>query len=236
MTPESWRRVDEWWSELFGVPTSMLWRDDLVVGMHAGLGDYPGVFVAERRGHVHVSLPEWVTPARVRELEHVGPDALTGRAFWETWSSEEMVVLGPAVHAFTDGEPIDVTDSGTDVLLATVDDLDGLRAAVSEEDWEEGGFTHVEGPVHALVQDDRVVAAAHLSSYLGGSTDLGVLVRPDARGRGLGTLVGCAATRTAVRTRGLARWRARVDNAPSRALSRALGFEDYCTQLAVRPG
>ncbi len=238
MTPDSWRRVDEWWSDLFGVPATMLWRDDIVVGLHAGLGDYPGFFVAERDGRVHVSLPDGVTAAQVRELEAVAPTALMTRDFWDQWSvTADMVVLGPAVHAFTDVEPDIDADLLADVVVLTTDDLDSLRGAVGDDEWDEGGFAHVEGPVHALLSGDAddVVAAAHLSGFLGGAADLGVLVHPDARGRGLGALVGGAATCSAVRTLGLARWRARVDNAPSRALSRALGFEDHCRQLAVRP-
>jgi RimJ/RimL family protein N-acetyltransferase len=235
VTPETWHRVASWWSDLFGAPLTTLWRAPVTLGMHAGLGDYPGVFVVERHGHVQVSLPDWVTDADVRELERELPAVLASREFWATWSpTTDMTVLGPAVHAFTDREP-DVVASTEDVEQVTADDLSTLRDAVTDEDWEESGFDHADGLVHAVLHDDRVVAAAHLSAFLGGAGDVNVLVAPTARGHGLGAVVGSAATRSVVRTQGLARWRARVDNAPSRALSAALGFEDFCRQLAVRP-
>jgi hypothetical protein len=235
MSPDTRHDVDRWWSDLFGVPVSMLWRETVTVGMHAGLGDYPGVFVAERHGSVPLSLPDWVTPDQVRLLESQDASALLSRDFWATWrGGDDVVVLGPAVHAFTDSEP-DLGDQQPEVVLLTVDDLSTLRAAVTDEDWEESGFAHAEGTVHAVLQDDEVVAAAHLAGFLGGAADVNVLVAPDGRGRGLGRSIGGAATRSAVRQQGIARWRSRVDNAPSRALSAALGFEDYCRQLAVRP-
>jgi hypothetical protein len=235
VTPESRHRVASWWSDLFGAPLVTLWRAPVTLAMHAGLGDYPGVFVVERHGHVQVSLPDWVTSAHVRELEHETPALLASREFWASWTpTSDMVVLGPAVHAFTDREPDDLA-SADDVVQLTADDLRTLRDDVADEDWEESGFDHADGPVHAVVHDDRGVAAAHLSGFLGGAGDVNVLVARAARGHGLGAVVGAAATRSAVRTQGVARWRARVDNVPSRALSAALGFEDYCRQLAVRP-
>jgi GNAT superfamily N-acetyltransferase len=235
MTPESWLRVDNWWSDLFGVPRARLWREPVAIGMHVGLGDYPGVFVAARHDHVHVSLPEWVTVAHVHDLEAADPSDLAAQAFWRSWApTEDMVVLGPAMHAFTDQEP-DVGSGPHEVELVTVDDLGSLHEQVSEDDWEESGLAHADGLVHVVRHGERVVAAAHLAGFLGGACDVNVLVDPAARGRGLGAVVAASATRTAVRTHGLARWRARVDNAPSRALSRALDFEDHCTQLAVRP-
>ena len=129
MTPENWRRVDEWWSDLFGAAdVDVVARRPVVIGMHAGLGDYLGVFVAARHGS-GARVPAGVGDAgsASRELEHVGSDALAARAFWESWShGEEMVVLGPAVHAFTDREPVDVTRQHRPTSsLATVDDLDG---------------------------------------------------------------------------------------------------------------
>jgi len=235
VTPESWHRVETWWSDLFGVPLTSLWREPVTIGLHARLGDYPGVFVVERHDNVQVSLPDWVTAAHVRELEQEPPAVLASREFWATWShTSGMVVLGPAVHAFTDRSP-DVASNPDDAVLLTVEDLATLRSDVTGDEWEESGFGHAGGPVHAVVEGDRVVAAAHLSAFLGGAGDVNVLVAPAARGRGLGAAVGSAGTRSAVRTQGLARWRARVDNAPSRALSAALGFDDCCRQLAVRP-
>src|SRR5689334_10903370 len=150
VTPDSWQRVDSWWSDLFGVPTAMLWRETVTVSLHAGLGDYPGAFVAERHGRIHLSLPDWVTAAHVRELESLEPSLLASRTFWEEWTpTSSMVALGPAVHAFTDREPEVAADGQEDVVLLTVDDLDALRDRVDDEDWEESGFAHADGLVHA---------------------------------------------------------------------------------------
>ncbi|MGH3331060.1 MAG: GNAT family N-acetyltransferase [Nocardioidaceae bacterium] len=79
------------------------------------------------------------------------------------------------------------------------------------------------------------MAAANLTDFLGTAADVGVVVHPAHRGRGLGREVGRAATSYAVAHHGIARWRALVTNAPSREAAARLGFEPYCLQLAVRP-
>jgi len=65
--------------------------------------------------------------------------------------------------------------------------------------------------------------------------DIGVLVAPELRGRGLGLGVGGAAASYAITRHGFAAWRAFVRNGASLAVSRELGFEAYAHQLAVRP-
>ena len=106
VTPESWHRVDLWWSDLFGAPVTRLWRAPVTIAMHAGLGDYPGAFVVERQGHVQVSLPDWVTAAQVRQLEQATPDALASREFWETWTpTAEMIERKPRLAQYANGVP-----------------------------------------------------------------------------------------------------------------------------------
>ena len=166
------------------------------------------MFVVERHDHVQVSLPDWVTAAHVRELEQEPPAVLASREFWATWSpTSDMVVLGPAVHAFTDREP-DVASSTDDVVLLTVEDLATLQDDVTDDEWEESGFDHADGPVHAVVEGDRVVAAAHLSAFLGGAGDVQRArgtgsARPRPRSRG--GLRGDPLRRTDARTGALAR-------------------------------
>ena len=46
--------------------------------------------------------------------------------------------------------------------------------------------------------------------------------------------VGRAAASYAVSRHGLARWRARTTNSASIGAARRLGFEPWCTQLAIR--
>ncbi|MCW2764465.1 MAG: Acetyltransferase protein, partial [Nocardioides sp.] len=63
------------------------------------------------------------------------------------------------------------------------------------------------------------MAAAILTDFAGSVRDVGVLVAPGARGRGLATRVGAQAASYAIANSGLARWRARVTNDASLAVA-----------------
>ncbi|MGH9001857.1 MAG: GNAT family N-acetyltransferase [Acidimicrobiia bacterium] len=65
---------------------------------------------------------------------------------------------------------------------------------------------------------------------------IGVVTRPDRRGRGYGAAVAAAATAAALETTTVAEWRARGTNTPSIRTALRLGFASYGENLAVRLG
>lgn len=237
MQADSWARVQRWWADLFGCEKAQLWQG-LSVRQHVGLTGYEGIFVAQRSTGCHVSLPSWVE-ARTREsLSQQGISRITNSAFWaQLPETAALAVIGPSVHGYTDATSwIPPTTSLADAVVdASSDQLEGLRIAMDPAEWAEGGFADGASRFFALRVVGEVVAAANLSQFLDGPADIGVVVHPALRGRGLGLAVAAAATSYALEEVGVARWRARVTNAPSRAMAAALGFEDYCHQLAIRP-
>ncbi len=236
MQADSWARVEGWWADLFGCSEAQLWQG-LSVTEHAGLTGYEGIFVAHRSTGCHVSLPTWVD-ARTREsLSQQGISHITDPAFWmQLPKTAALSVIGPSVHSYTDRTSWTAPTSsaaGTAIEVSS-DQLEGLRSAMGPAEWDEGGFTDGASRFFALRVAGQVVAAANLTEFLDGPADIGVVVHPDLRGRGVGIAVAAAATSYALEEVGVARWRARVTNARSRAMAAALGFEDYCHQMAIR--
>ena len=230
MRQGSWGRIEGWWTDLFGCERALLWQG-LSVEPHAGLGDYEGIFLAHRTTGCHVSLPRWADDELRESLSRQGIPRFGDPEFWHRLpATNQLSVLGPSVHSYTDVDP-----GGPVVDEAVPDDLTEFRAAVGEADWNEGGFA--DDPLQLFVVRDIsgvVVAAANLTDFLGHPADIGVVVHPDGRGQGLSLQVGRAATSYAVRQSGIARWRALTGNTPSRTVAAELGFEPYCHQLAIR--
>lgn len=225
-------RVDRWWSDLFGLPESMLWQPGVTVGLHSGLGDYPGIMVAGRKGGVHVSLPGGIDTTLIDTLVEVAPADLLTPRFWKGFSpTSELKVRGPSVHAYTD-RPLDFPKHVEQVTMA---DLATWRDEVSRRKWENSGFAGDVPVVFALRHKGELVAAANLTLFDGVPCDVGLLTHPKHRGKGYSTRVARAATSYAVTTYGRARIRTLSDDPRARAVSAALGFEDYCEQLAVVP-
>ena len=230
MKPETVAFVEDWWAELFGVSHDDLWHG-VHVSRHAKLDDYPGTFVAWRSTGVHVSVPSTLTDEDVESLAAQGLPSLVDEEFWRVWAGNRgLSVIGPSVHAYLDEDP------GDDGSVPQVDPslLASLRASVPRREWDEAGFDGDPEHVFGCVAGGRLVAASNLTEFADAPRDVGLLVAPDVRGRGLGHRVGGAATSYAVRQHGFAAWRAFVRNEASLAVSRELGFEKYADQLTVR--
>jgi RimJ/RimL family protein N-acetyltransferase len=231
MEPASRARLDAWWARVLGCPDGELWQRVTVLP-HSTLAGFDGVFAAARGSGCHVSTPPWIAEEMRESLSRQGETELMSlSAYAQLAGSAPLRLIGPSMHAYTDEDP----GRPPSVQSATLDELSDLRATVSTEEWEEAGFDDEVFEVFAL-RDDKgeIVAASNLADFLDLPIDVGLLVRPDRRGHGLGSVVGRAATSHAVAEHGIARWCARESNAASLRTAARLGFEPYCRQLAVR--
>ncbi len=231
MRQDSWGEVAAWWADLFGCEKALLWQG-VSVSPHARLGDYEGIFVAHRDAGCHISLPTWSDDNLRESLSQQGIPQFGDPWFWHALpATSGLSVLGPSVHSYTDHDPGTVAG----VELADAEELVSFRSAIDDAEWHEGGFADALLRVFVLRESSgEIVAAANLTEFLGPPADLGVVVHPAHRGRGLGSRVGRAGTSYAVQHCGIARWRALTTNVASRSTAAALGFEDYCHQLAIR--
>ena len=57
--------VDQWVADLLGMSVSTVWRPGVTVVGHAGLGEYPGIWVLRRADAVRVSVPRGTDEAVV---------------------------------------------------------------------------------------------------------------------------------------------------------------------------
>jgi RimJ/RimL family protein N-acetyltransferase len=143
--------------------------------------------------------------------------------------------FGPSWHGFTDvahftpvvGSAGRLLDRG-DPLLAE------LRHACGEAEWSEGGFADPDGVIYGIEEDGCLVAAGNLTSFRGYPADVGLLTRPDARGRGLAKRVAAQMIADALPIAGVIRYRALVTNSPSLAIARSLGFAGCGQNLIAR--
>jgi RimJ/RimL family protein N-acetyltransferase len=229
------RQTDEylhqWWADLFGIDPAAVWAS-VSARPHGRLGDYPGFFVAWRDTGLHVSLPAGVEPGVERGLAGHAVEDLQQREFWHDFAAgRDLEVIGPSTHLYLDADP----GGSPGVTAPTEDELASLRARAGDDDWRESGFADAAaGRAFGLRRDGVLVAASNLNLFDGLPRDIGVLVAPEARGRGLAPVVARHAASYAVREHGLARWGARDTNLASLAVARRLGFEPFCTQLAMR--
>lgn len=208
------------------------WRDALGWTARSGVTVVPqlpgpqGIYVLAIGNRACVAAPSDVDchGAQLRQVMDPG--------WWDARLGERVErIVGPSVHHYLDdtrGLPI------TDVRPIPAAALEPLRESCPPPEWYEGGFGDETAEYFGAVRGGRLVAAANLTWWKGGLTDVGVLTHPRFRGRGLGKAVAATAARQAISRSGVARYRALETNYASRAIARRLGFVEYGGNLAIR--
>src|SRR5262245_25024709 len=146
-------------------------------------------------------------------------------------------VLGPAMLAFTATAAATPAPSPAEPSEPGAPDLDQLSAACDPADAAESALAAWTHWVHVIRERDLVVAAAGAQVWAGTLANLGVLTRPDRRGRGLGATVAASVMRAALAAGLVTQWRARWELTASRRLAAGLGFVELGEQVSYElPG
>jgi RimJ/RimL family protein N-acetyltransferase len=225
--------VDGYWAGVFGCPVEELWPAAPTVTAHVpgGLGDYPGIYVLARGAAVRISVPAPLLADVLAVSAAARPGQLLDAAFWRAALDGRITAVhGPSVHHYLDAVP----RPGVEVREVSAGELESLRSACPEADWSEGGFGEPDGRCFGRWVDGRLVAAGNLTVWRGQPSDVGLLTHPDHRGHGYAAEVARHATRVAVETAGVARYRALTTNTASLAIARRLGFSEYGRNIGIR--
>jgi GNAT superfamily N-acetyltransferase len=153
-------------------------------------------------------------------------------------------VLGPTYLGY-----LDSLDSGRDdpnVRLLSRDDRDArllsrddrdalsdLFGSVTAQDWEYSGLKP-DQPIAGYFIGAELVSAAGYEVWGGRIAHICALTRGDARGAGYGRACVRGIAAHAIEQGLIAQYQTLYENAPSLAIARALGFEDYAARIYVR--
>jgi GNAT superfamily N-acetyltransferase len=200
--------VDRAWADAFGISVDELHEPGVRVVTGAPmLAGHPGAYVL-----------------------HLGEAVIIGVG--------ALRALGPSWHSYLHRDDFRPgTAAGRRVVEADHDAIRRFQEIVGEDDFHEGGFGWEPFPEVAWVLEDGegVAALGNMTDFGGAPADVGLVTRPDARGRGLATQLATAMLVECFEDHEVARYRALTTNAASIAVARRLGFEGYGENVAVRP-
>jgi len=231
-------RVDAGWAEVFGIDAGELRAPGVRVVVDApGLRGYRGVYLLRLYDGCVVSAH----PA-VADRVHAGVRGATvaevfDPVFVGAWAAEHGGrVLGPSWHGYLLRSDLQLPADARARLLGPgdADALDELRAVVGEADWIEGGFVHRADALWGVYEGAHLAAAGNMTDFDGAPADVGLVTRPDARGRGLATAVAASMCAAAAPDIPLLRYRALTTNTASLRVARRLGFVGHGANIAVR--
>lgn len=232
-------RVDSFWSVTLGVDAVRFHTPGVHVFPNpAQRATWAGIYVLAFDTSACVLAP----PELLETVSAAVTDMDAARVLQpDTWRTDTGLsvasALGPVVHYYRD--EVDGLDEQADGRRIQPDDADAmtkLRDAVAHQEWVSAGFG-AEPPVcFGIFDGDRLMAAANLTSGPDEATDVGIVVRPEARGQGFGVKVAAAATRHAVTAHGIARFRVLASSTSTVAIADTLKFEPYGRNLTVYLG
>jgi GNAT superfamily N-acetyltransferase len=231
-------RVDSTWAEVFGIDVHELRVPAVRVVIDApGLRGYRGCYLLRLYDGCCVAAHPAVG-AQVRAA--VGGATVAqvfDPAFVGAWAAElGGRVLGPSWHGYARGSDLRMPADDRVRRLGREDDeaVAELRAAVGEADWAEGGFGHRPDVLWGVYEGGHLAAAGNMTDYDGFPADVGLVTRPDARGKGLATAVAASMCAAAAPDIPLLRYRALTTNTASLRVARRLGFVGHGANIAVR--
>ncbi|GAA4147201.1 GNAT family N-acetyltransferase [Leifsonia shinshuensis] len=228
--PTPTERADEYWSAVFRVEPAAL----RVPGVHTTYVDDPnaGIYVLRIGGTVRVRARAALRgrlDGLVRELPV--PAALDAAVWRSALRGTDHLILGPAAHFLTGA----LIGSSAPEVHPAQDDVRRMAERIPADEVEESGVLEPDVERFGVWSDDgALVAVSALGDWVGGRTDVGLLVAPAARARGFGAQAAAIALHAATRRAGLARWRCREDNAASLRLASRFGLEPYGRNLGIR--
>jgi GNAT superfamily N-acetyltransferase len=141
---------------------------------------------------------------------------------------------GPAKLAYLpEGGEIAELDRGEPVREVSVVSIRGWLDSLPEEDVHESSVGNMN---HVLVlgRGEQLLGAAGHVDWPAGIGHIGVLVAPHARGHGVGTLLGSAATRRVLDRGRTPQWRAADSNEASRHAARRIGYREMGRQFSFQ--
>jgi GNAT superfamily N-acetyltransferase len=233
---------DQFWANFFGVSRSDLNHAGTSIVVHAKLAGYCGVWFFKHADRLIVSAPEgWFEHLQKPEgvLEH---QLFTNESFLKkVFGGHFERSIGPAYHGSL--EPTDFRPVFSSHVRA-LSDRDGTARAVFEKEcglaaWEDSGLDQANQHLVAHFENERITAMAGYRPWNDTAGDPCVLVHPDCRARGLGTVVVSEVIRLALLENNplenkVLLYQTLESNIGAVRLAQKLGYQHYASHLAVR--
>jgi GNAT superfamily N-acetyltransferase len=229
-------RVDAFWSSTLGVEATELHVPGTRVCPHVGEREqWRGIYVLAFDDAVSVFAPaEEVEQVRAKVGGRDAKALLEPETWRELLGSTLRGAFGPVAHFYLDDRAgLEELAEGRRITPDDAAALADLRRAVRTEEWGAAGFTAQPSALLGLFAEDRLIAAANLTSGPEASSDIGIVIHPDARGKGMAVRIAAAAAKQAIALHGLARFRVLTSSAPTLAIAHRLGFTEYGQNLVA---
>jgi GNAT superfamily N-acetyltransferase len=202
---------------------------------HPALDGSEYVQLLRRGRHLQISCsPSMINPLRDTICGLPIDIAFDPKLLGSTLDCRATRIIGPAYLGYLDA--LDQVPHDPNVRLLNRADrqiVNELEQRVPVQDWEYSGL-EPEQPIAGYVVDGELLAAAGYKVWGGDIAHIGVVTRPDNRGRGHARACVREIAHRAIAGGLIAQYQTLYTNEPAMTVGRALGFEHYADKLYVR--
>jgi GNAT superfamily N-acetyltransferase len=240
-------RVDAFWSSTLRASVADLHAPGVRVLPNPPVRQsWRGVYVLAFEGAT-VFVPADQVEKVAAAISGLSADEVVEPKVWQdVLGNAAQAIFGPVRHYYLDrADGLGEIAAGRRLNPTDSDALGKLRSSLPSQEWQITGFTGQPAMLFGIFEGDALVAAANLTVgpavTRGGTaegtpeaaTDIGLVVHPAARGRGLGVQIAAFAARQAIAMYGVARYRALTSAPSTMATAHRLGFQEYGRNLVA---
>ena len=238
-------RVDAFWSSTLGVDAAQFHAPGIHVFINPPQrATWRGIYVlAFDKCACVFSPPDLIetVSAAITSASGAGQrdtseiDAIVEPKTWHAMADLTIhSALGPVLHHYRD-EPEGLRElaAGRRINPSDAEAIAELHKAVPDQEWTAAGFTAGPTVLFGIFEGDSMMAGANLTYGPDAATDIGIVVHPEAHGKGYGVQIAAAAAHQAIKMRGIARFRVLATSSSTLAIASKLGFESYGRNLTV---
>jgi GNAT superfamily N-acetyltransferase len=234
-------RVDAFWSSVLATSVADLHVPGVRVrpnppARHA----WRGIYVLAFEGACVFAPAEQVDAISAAVVGRPTEDMTEAKTWGEVLGDPPQAIFGPVRHYYLDrADGLAELAAGRRLNPTDSDALGALRGVLPAQEWVITGFTGQPAMLFGIFEGDTLVAAANLTSgpttkdETQAATDIGLVIHPDARGRGYGKRIAALAARQAIAMYGVARYRALTASPSTVAIAEQLGFSEYGRNLVA---
>ncbi len=231
-------RIDAHWCMQLGCDEAALRTPGTTVVPHAApMRGRRGAYAIRQGDAAVVSVPAALVAEVKRDLAGLpAREAVSLNALSHVFGDAVDRFVGPAWIGYVDADsfrPADA-DGARPLRDDESDDVVRLCEASDETEWEHSGIDPRRRPIFALHRGPEIAAATSWEPLSNGLLHVGVITHPAHRRRGYGRAVASAITAHGLQQGGVMQWQTLVENTPSLAIGRALGYRQRFETVAVR--
>lgn len=233
------KRIEEYWSEFFGISVDKLKSRGIVVVPHKGLSNYNGAWIFKHNLSWIISVPgdmqEKISAKKI-EVAEEKIDLFKEEKLRGLFGKKIAKVIGPTFQGYYD-QAITGEMSNQIVVLNEQEhqeQIEELSGSGDPKGWLHSGTGENQNYLFGFEHKGKILSIANYKMVSKDVGFIGVYTHPDYRGRGFGQQVVKRAIKDLVSKKKLVLYQTLLSNTSSVDLADRIGVKKFGTNIAIR--